>query len=199
MDTEDCIKKFVKVYQAITRRVYNNGYQIPGGGRTHDFMSRFVNKMIGIYGDLSDERIVDYCVSLLHYRRNMKNFSFKMVFGPTSVDKYLGFKDGKKHFENKWLDENGFSRSQLLSIISIQKDHPHSKYIYVEAEDVTKRRAIKLGLIPMLCARTTTMWTPFSPVCRSCGSSRECEIETERLFPELTRLRREGWQKKSDN
>lgn len=198
MDTEKLIKKFSHVFQEITRRAYDNQEPFPGGGQVHRSMVKFVTMMSKEYGEISDERVVDYCIALLHYRKGREYVRINLVFGPKSIERYKGFSKGKRYFEDEWLESFGLSRGKLLAGIADRSRHNHSKYIYIASEDITKERAVTLGLAPFLCYRTSTMWTPFSPVCLKCGFQGECADETKRLFPEIYRLRKEEWQKNKE-
>lgn len=195
-NTSKVIKKCIIIYQAITKKAYNNQKSFPGGGKDMRMMENFVNLLSKEYGNVSNERIVDYCVSLLHYRQDTpRTLTINLVFGKASIDKYKRFNKGKRFFEDKWLQEYGLERTQLLKLIKERTKHSLSKYIYIEAEDVTKSRSVKLWLGPSFCERTTTLFTPFSPICQDCKMKEECIENTKRLFPELYRIRMDKWQK----
>lgn len=196
MVKDDLIKKFITIYTRIERRCIHPQFSFPGGGKVYREMERFIERLEKEFGEISNSRIVDYCICLSHYRKDLKRaWKPSLSFGPKSIQRYIDFKGGKRYYEDQWLKENGLTRSKLEAIISNSTVHPFAQYIYIEAEEQTKKRAQKLKMGVLMCARSTLLYTPFSNACTYCDSNIECKDLTQKLYPELFRMRLERWQK----
>ena len=120
-----------------------------------------------------------------------------MMFTDFAVEKYRAQfmsedgKNGMNYYIDQWLDENELSRAQLTAMIADPKPNKMRKYIYMEAEEMTKRRFINTEGGYLLCQSSTTGWSPKSEACGECSYRKRCEEDTERRLPELVRLRRE--------
>ena len=194
---EEAVKKVASLFATISKKVYEEPYHLPGGGKNLSIVKNGLMLLEKEYGSLTEERIADYCIAMIHYRYKDGDTKFptlNLIFGKTSLERYLDFKAGKKYFEDMWLNDYGLSKSSLLSSISDCKEHPLSKYIYIESEEVTKKRSVanKFGVI--FCNRTTTLFTPFSATCESCFDKEKCKRMTQEAYPELYRLRIEQWE-----
>lgn len=197
METCELIKKFVTVYTEIENKCLHPQFSFPGGGKVNREMETFIEQLQAEYGEISNSRIVDYCVCTAHYWKDLKRaWRPNISFGKKAIQRFIEFKNGKKYYEDKWLKENNLSRPMLESLIIDTSNHPLSKYIYLEAEEQTKIRAQKLNMFTFLCIRSTLLWSPFSQACSSCTSRDRCKEETKNLYPELYRIRLEKWQKK---
>lgn len=196
MVKDELIKKFVTIYTQIERKCLHPQFSFPGGGKVYREMEAFVDRLEKEFGEISNGRIVDYCICLVHYRRDLNRiWKPNLSFGPKSIERYIEFKGGKRYFEDQWLKENGLTRSELEAIISDNTTHPLAQYIYLESEEQTKKRAQKLKMGVLMCERSTLLYTPFSKSCTHCNSIIECKALTQKLYPELFRIRLERWQK----
>lgn len=197
MGNEGLINKFTKVYTKIERKCLHPDFTFPGGGKVSREMETFTKLLLDKFGEVSDSRIVDYCVCLAHYWRDLKRqWRPSFSFGPKAIQRYIDFKNGKRYFEDDWLKDHGLSRSYLESLIMDTSNHPLAKYVYMEAEEVTKSRAQKIGAYMTLCDKSTLLWSPFSPSCQKCEQVDKCRQYTNNIYPELYRIRLEKWQKK---
>lgn len=197
MENEGLIKKFVKVYTEIERKCLHPQFSFPKGGKVSREMETFIKRFKDRFGDVSDSRVVDYCVCIAHFWRGLeRQWNPNFSFGPKAIQRYVDFKNGKKYYEDSWLKEHGLSRSYLESLIMDTSNHPLAKYIYMEAEEVTKSRAQKIGAYIALCDKSTLLWSPFSPSCQKCEQRHKCKQYTNIVYPELYRIRLEKWQKK---
>ena len=195
-NTLDAIKKTVIVYRAIMRAALPKAKDFGGGMKERAMMERYVSFLQNKYKTVTEERIVDYCISMAHYRRNTDPLFVTTVFCTPSLVRYVEFDYQKKYFEDKWMEAHGLTRNGLIALIKNTSKHSLSRYIYMRAEDTTKRRSVERWLGPMFCERSTTMYSPFSPVCRDeCKFASTCMIRTQQLYPELLRIRLEEWQK----
>lgn len=98
-------------------------------------------------------------------------------------------KAGQKYYEDQWLEGYGLDREQLQAMVEDRRVHPFYRFVYPSWEEHTKRRAVSTEAGYYICAVSTLLWTPFSPVCCSYRLSADCQIRTRRLYPELYRIR----------
>ena len=184
------------VYRAIMRKALPKAKDFGGGVKERAMMERYVSFLQNKYKAVTEERIVDYCISMAHYRRNTDPLFVTTIFCTPSLVRYVEFDYKKKYFEDKWLADHGLSRDELIVLIKDRGKHKLSRYIYMRAEDSTKRQSVDRWLGPIFCERSTTMYSPFSPVCRDdCKFVDVCKTRTQQLYPELLRIRLEEWQK----
>lgn len=197
MENEGLIKKFTKVYVEIERKCLHPQFSFPGGGKVNREMEAFTRQLNDRFGEVSDSRVVDYCVCIAHYWRDLKRqWRPSFSFGPKAIQRYIDFKNGKRYYEDEWLKGHGLSRSYLESLIMDTSNHPLTRYVYMEAEEMTKARAQRIGAYVALCFKSTLLWSPFSPSCQKCERSDICKQYTNNVYPELYRIRLEKWQKK---
>ena len=195
-NTLDAIKKTVIVYRAIMKAALPKAKDFGGGLKERHMMERYIGFLQNKYKTVTEERIVDYCISIAHYRRNTDPLFVTTIFCAPSLIRYVDFDYKKKYFEDQWLEKYGLSRDGLIALIKDTDKHSLSRYIYMRAEDTTKKRSVERWLGPVFCEQSTTMYSPFSPVCRNqCNFVNTCMERTKQLYPELLRIRLEEWQK----
>lgn len=160
-----------------------------------------LNKKLFPYSNMADERIVDFIVYSLYLKRNTQyRFTVSQIFSEGLMRKYqkqfmsADGKSGMNYYINKWLDEGDLSRSQLTKVIEKPKPHKMSKFIYMESEELIKKRFFNTEMGYMLCQRSTTGWSPRSQYCNKCKNVEQCIVTTEQKYPELVRLRKKDYE-----
>lgn len=201
MATEERLKKQIKtVYTEIARRLTDPTFSFPEGGKTERQLSQFIRQFTQLCGgDFNKERLVDYCVFQIHKNRNspyQRSLAPK-TFGTTALQKYQSMSSKeKKYVEDQWLSEAKLTRVYLSSLICNKTEHPQAKYIYMAAEESTKKRCVNTEIGMVICSTSTLMWSPFSPTCQRCVNAERCKEETEAKYPELYRIRLEEYGKR---
>ena len=187
------IKKTIIVYRAITKATIPNPQPFRGGEREKKMMMIVMGYLNNKFGGLTEDRIVDYCIAMVHYRKDMKNLYHTQVFSPSVMVRYAEFNYKKKYFENKWLAEHHLTREGLVNLIKDRQVHRFNRYLFMRSEESTKQRSVENWLGPMFCEQTTTLYSPFSPTCQECPFADQCQERTNQLYPEILRVRREAW------
>ncbi len=160
-----------------------------------------LNKTLFPYSNMADERIVDFLVYSLYLKRDsIYRFTVSQIFSEGLMLKFqrqfmsADGKSGMNYYINEWLDDGDLSRSKLTKMIEKPKPHKMAKFIYVESEEVIRKRFYNTEMGYMLCQRSTTGWTPRSQYCNGCKNAGQCMMVTERKYPELIRLRRKDFE-----
>lgn len=160
-----------------------------------------LNKILFPYSNMADERIIDFIVYSLYLKRDAQyRFTVSQIFSEGLMQKYqkqfmsADGKSGMNYYINEWLDDADLSRQQLTKIIEKPKPHKMSKFIYMESEELIKKRFFNTNTGYMLCQRSTTGWAPRSQYCNKCKSVEQCIMITEQKYPELVRLRRKDYE-----
>lgn len=151
--------------------------------------------------ELPDGRIIDFVVYQIYRFRDMieqypnTKWQTTWLWSDSAVAKFehqfFGeqAKAGINYYIDQWLKEGQLTRDQLIQMLSTPKEHPLAKYIYIEAEEPTKRRFLNTELGKLNCYRATTGWTPFSKACDECQYCMECMETFSKILPEIIRLR----------
>lgn len=194
------LKKIKVVYAELVKRAVEPSFSFPNGGRVDRILRHFVTELSRIGGgEFNGCRMVDYCIFQVHKNRNAdhQRALAPNAFGDTAFKKYLSMSSKEKTYaENCWLDEVGLNRSVLYGLVESRKSHPLAKYIYMPAEEQTKKRCINTDTGFAICFTSTLMWSPFSDTCsRRCRFADRCRAETEKKYPELYRIRIEEYGK----
>lgn len=179
-------------------------HTIPGGVVTLDMIEfgvKKINERLYPYSDMACDRIVDYLVYHLYLRRESKyRFTVGDLFGDYAIDKYRrqfmseNGKSGINYYINQWLDEDNLTRQILTAMIEEPKPHKMSKFIYMESEELIKKRFLNTDMGYMLCQTSTTGWAPRSATCQQCKNIEQCINVTSLKYPELVRLRRQDYE-----
>lgn len=202
MEPEELIRRQTKqirrLYTEIVRATGDTLFRFPEGGKANETLARFVEEMgKASGGQLSTERMVDYCVFQIHKNRNSSQNRNTAVnaFGTTAMKKYREMTSkGKTWAEDTWMKEYGLDRARLAARFPMNRqEHPLDKFIYMAAEEGTKNRFLGTGQGALICATATLMWSPFSEACRRCRNAEDCEKETAAAYPELYRIRKEAY------
>lgn len=163
-------------------------------------LDSFLNKFVELYGKCSPERLVDYIVYQTHKNRNITAQAAltKNAFGKTAIGKFIDRNEkGLKYYEDLWLSDEDMTRDMLVKMFPVKenKAHPLFKYIYMSAEETTKKRCLGTQAGMIICECSTLMWSPFSESCQQCANADQCKVITEKKYPELYRIRVEEYGK----
>lgn len=188
-------RKAAKAFTLLARRTLAPTFRFPGGQAASDAVSACL-AALAPEGRMSDERIVDFCVCQAYAASRfgkgyLPHWKVSHSFGKKALERFAREKKGLRYYEDAWLASHRTSREELLYLIRDRTRHPQAKFIYPEYEDRTKERALGTEAGYWICAVSTLLWTPLSPVCRRCGNSKACEERTRLTYPELYRLRKE--------
>ena len=183
-----------RLFVLLVRLTVQSTFIMPGGRLAEKQIDDAIDHLTKYYGEVGLERIVDYCVYQAHRISGfgsayMPRWKLSHSFGTNSVKRFITRKSGQKYYEDKWLSDFRLTREVLLQHIEDRSTHPLFRFIYPDYEDATKRRALSSAVGYYICGASTLLWTPFSEVCQSCTKSEACKIRTQKLYPEIYRLR----------
>lgn len=200
-------KQAIRVRSAINKVIatlISEKQKIPEGGQTLLLIEqgiKRINTQLFPYTDMADERIIDFIVYQLYRKRDGKfRFSVNELFSDYACAKYKAQfmqengKSGMNYYINLWLEEGDLSRAELTKMIAKPKPHKMSKFIYMESEELIKKRFFNTEMGYMLCQRSTTGWAPRSRSCSQCKKADQCIEATDKRYPELVRLRRKDYE-----
>lgn len=202
MELQERTIRLSKMIETLIKRCIDSKWKFPGGPNLITLQND-VDSLSRLWscGDISDGRLVDYIVYHIYRKReSLERGNYwhpHYMFTDYAVEKYKSQfmsdsgKSGMNYYINQWLDEYEISRDFLVKIVEPPKPNNMRKYVYMESEEITKRRFLNTEGGFMLCQRSTTGWTPLSDTCKKCDYNKKCEQATERKFPELVRIRRE--------
>lgn len=155
------------------------------------------------YQGVANDRIVDFVVYQLYRYRDMiadyphNRWQLSWCFSDNAVDKYRRQfiaeegKAGMNYYIDQWLRQGSLDRQSLTDMLAEPGQHRLAKYIYMESEEMTKKRFLNTEMGLMLCIQSTTGWSPKSPTCQKCNNTSRCLEVSARKFPELIRLRQQ--------
>lgn len=202
MERPELIKCTIRVFTVLMKQL-SPRFSFPKGGVATKTVSSCLDSLETEYTvGLSLERIVDYCVCQVYaasrFDKGYVTNKWKVThsFGKKALERFSETGKAKKYYEEKWLRECNLSRSTLFALIENKKRHPLFKFIYPDYEDATKMRMLSSEVGYYICAVSTLLWTPFSPVCRDCLKANLCKERTRSRYPELYRIRLEEFRKK---
>jgi molybdopterin converting factor small subunit len=191
MEQGRLLKNTVKLLSILQDKL-NSPLKLSQGGSTQKALAAFNTRMAKEYGELGEERLTDFIIFAAYNRRNsIQPQQANVIFGPTAISKFRERKHQQRYYEDLWLEGGGISRSYLLDQIRDLSQHPQAQYIYVEAEEPTKRRMLNQRVGYVLCQESTLGWSPLSAACHECSYINDCKRETQKNYPELYRLRSE--------
>lgn len=182
-------KQLTTVFTEIQKRLVDSTYRFPKGGAATRIISVFLDQLEKEFGTVTSERLVDVCVTIAYTYRERTKWSLKQAFTPAAIKKMKESKRGVLFYQNQWLESKSLSRNSLLRLIKDRKEHPQAKFIYIQAEEATKRRQLNRKTGFLLCQLSTLGWSPLSEMCGQCNFVEDCKRETERKYPEIFRLR----------
>ena len=145
--------------------------------------------------EADDERIVDYISYLIYINKTRISsgyqWSWKQLFSQSLLNKYVSStnKSGISYYVNRWLEENGLDKNELVRMIRIKGKHSMAKFVYMESEEKVKSRFLNTENGFLLCVSSTTGWSPMSNVCSKCNFKERCISVISNKYPELTRIK----------
>ena len=198
MENEKKIEETIKVFTFLMKRVFP-AFKFPGGGAALRTVATCIDSL-GSSGQPDRERMVDFCVcqvyALSQFGKDYEtHWRVSHSFGQRAMRRFARTKREIRYYEDQWLRKNELNRKMLCELITDRSIHPQAKFIYPQYEDKTKKRLLGTVLGYYICGASTLLWTPFSPVCRSCPKAAACEHRTRLVFPELYRIRMEEFRK----
>lgn len=191
----------IRLFSYIVRQTILSSFSFPGGGVSYGSVSTCLDSLEKLNkGTLSQERITDFCISQVYAISGFNEDYFRKwkashSFGKKAIERFINTNRKKKYFEDIWLKKYDLSRNGLLELYRDKKDHPLSKFIYPEYEEVTKSRLLNTEAGYCICQLSTLLYTPFSPTCRACEYSTKCEAVIKQKYQELYRIRIESYKK----
>lgn len=200
-------RQAIRVRSAINKIILTligKEFKIPDGGQSLAVVEqgiKKINQALYPYSNMADDRIIDYLVYFLYLKREPRwRFTVNDIFSDYAISRYRqqfmseNGKSGINYYINQWLDGGNLTRAALTKMIEKPKPHKMSKFIYLESEDLIKRRFFDTDMGYMLCQLSTMGWAPRSKWCQVCINASKCICATERKYPELIRLRRQDYQ-----
>lgn len=191
MEKERAVKTFMQITTDLARRFGHSSFRFAGGYLIQQQIERTIDKLHDTFGGISEERLADYCIYVLYVQRDNNKILIDVLTSPKMVDKFAKRRYGARYFEDKWLELVNQTRSNIIMLAIDKSVHPHAKYIYMMAEERSKRRCLNQEAGYHLCQASTLGWSPLSEACQECNWVDDCKKETKHKFPELYRLREE--------
>jgi len=192
MVNEYLVEQTKKMFTTIAIKLINPRFKFPQGGASTRLLTNALSKLERKENGLSRQRIVDYVVcSAYPFKEREGAWTINQVFGPKSLERFNTDK-GRRYYEDQWLKTANLTRASLLKMIEDKSEHPQAKYIYMPMEEPTKKRMLNTSVGYAICQASTLGWSPESEACRECDYTHKCQIETQRKFPEIYRLRVEN-------
>ncbi len=196
-------KQAIRLFSYLMRKTLVPIFSFPGGKLAFDKVDACLASLAKEYGELGEQRLVDFCICQVY---TMYKFGEEYIpkwrlshsFGDKALERFIKRKQGQKFFEDRWLKEYGLNRELLCEYIEDRSEHPYFKFIYPEYEEATKRRLLSSELGYYICGVSTLMWTPFSLSCQQCANAEKCEVRTQRIYPEIYRIRVAEHRKEAD-
>lgn len=183
------IKCTMVIYTEIVRKMINPSFKFSQGGATFKTINNFLDMFCEEFLEITEDRLVDFCICTAYAYRGRDNWTVKQVFGRASIQRLIESKKGARYYEDQWLAEKGLTRNKLIELIMDRSEHPLGRYIFVPAEEATKLRYLNKEVGYALCQSSTLGWSPISEACLSCISSDSCKKATAGKYPELYRIR----------
>lgn len=193
--------RIMRMVNAIVEPLIGKEKKLPSGGpvvASFQPLLDSVMKDLYPYSEIADDRIVDYLVYRLYVLRDSDHpTSLPVLFSQWGINGYRkqfmaeDGKSGMNYYIDRWLEEAGLSRQRLVKMIEKPKPNRMAKFIYMESDELIKRRFFNTEMGYLLCQQSTTGWTPRSELCSKCEFKKKCETATNRRLPELVRLRKQ--------
>lgn len=189
MESEKWVKKTMKVFSEIEKKLVDSSFRFSQGGSTARVLTKFIVLFEKEFGAVTKERLVDFCICTAHAYKNRKSWTVNQAFGPSSIKRLKESKRGARYYEDKWLEEGGITREALIQLIADRSEHPLARYIFLQSEEQTKKRLLNRPVGFAICQSSTLGWSPLSESCGDCNFIEQCKRETDRKYPELFRIR----------
>ena len=189
MESEKWVKKTMKVFSEIEKKLVDSSFRFSQGGSTARVLTKFIVLFEKEFGAVTKERLVDFCICTAHAYKNRESWTVNQAFGPSSIKRLKESKRGARYYEDKWLEEGGITREALIQLIADRSEHPLARYIFLQSEEQTKKRLLNRPVGFAICQSSTLGWSPLSESCGDCNFIEQCKRETDRKYPELFRIR----------
>ena len=186
------------------KNTVDKDFVFPGGRIARHAVDSCMDSLeTAIESRLSHERIIDFCICQVYavsgYTQIYRSrWNVSHSFGKKAMERFTRNTKGKRFYEDKWLANFGLSREKLSGLFKSRKEHPLAKFIYPEYEEVTKKRLHSSEVGFYICRISTLLWTPFSPVCRTCRNEQRCKEITSCKYAELYRIRNEEYNRNKE-
>lgn len=191
MEKEKLTKQIITVLTTLIQKQGNPTFKFPQGGAIARTLTKFISELETEFGKVTCERLVDACITGAYTCKNVKPTPIKSILSSATIKRMREQKRGVIFYQEQWLEMIGTSRRDLVDSINTRTEHPHSRYIFIPSEEMTKKRQLNRKAGYMLCQLSTLGWSPLSDACAQCVFVDECKQETEKKYPELYRLRTE--------
>jgi hypothetical protein len=205
MELHEKGEKVKAMIEFLVQKCIKKNWRLQGGPVNIPTIVRGLDRMKVLYpySDMADERIVDFVVYQIYRYRDLignydKGWNLSWCFSDNAVQKFKNQfinadgKSGMNYFIDQWLNDGSLDRHKLVRMIGDPQEHPLRKYIYMESEELTKRRFLNTEIGLLFCMNNTTGWSPKSRCCKECQYIDKCVEHFERTTPELIRLRKES-------
>lgn len=204
MERDDKTRVTVALFETLVRRCLDASFRFPGGesGRRAVAGCLEVLRANG-GGELSDERIADFCVCQVHAisRFDAGYLTHRWMpahsFGPKARERFAATTPVRRYHEDRWLQETGLVRTALPLLLKDRREHPLWQFLDPAYEEATKQRVVNTPVGYYVCGVSTLLWNPFSAACGECCRREVCRKRTAARYPELYRLRVEEVERKS--
>lgn len=195
-------RRVARTAEVIIRKCISSRYRLPKS----EYYLRAIEECMTLYKKqcypmgLADERIADFLLYHIYRYRDMvtgNRWNIMWLFTSLNVNRYREQfltkegKSGVRYYIQEWMDENGLRMERLLTVMAPPQPSMLAGMVFMPSEEPIKRRWLNTENGYLLCQKSTTGWSPLSPMCRKCDYSIKCEKETEHKYPELTRYRKE--------
>lgn len=189
MEKEKLTKQLTTVFTEIIKKLVNPTFKFSQGGATTRTIHTFLDRLEKEFGTITSGRLVDACVTAAYTFRETPKWTLKQAFGPSTIKRLRENKRGVIFYQNQWLETVSLSRQVLIELIQDRRKHPQAKFIYIQAEEATKKRQLNKKAGYLLCQLSTLGWSPLSEACGHCNFTDDCKKETANKYPEIFRLR----------
>ena len=194
MERKETIKCAVRLFTLLMRQTADDTFRFPAGGVAATSMQRWFDSMTQVYGVVSRERLVDFCICQVFAIYGfdgdyIRRWKVSHSFGDKAMDRYSTSRPQRRLAEQRWLNLNNLSRELLLTHIEDRSKHPLYRFIDPQWEEATKRRMLSTEMGYYICGSSTLLWNPFSGACGKCCYVDKCRERTGKLYGELYRIR----------
>jgi hypothetical protein len=188
MEKEKSIKQLTTVYTKIMNELADPCFRFSEDEATTEILSKFLDLFENTYNAVTEERLVDFCVSTAYTYRRGQQRTIQQMFSLSALKRVCNNKRGRIHYEDKWLSGKGLSREYLINLIA-PKENSLARFFYMPSEELTKRRLLNLEVGYFICQIATLGWSPASSCCAECVFVDKCKETTQRKLPDLYQIR----------
>lgn len=188
--------KFRRLFSYLLRRTLWPEFRFPGGAVAEQAAEACAAALQHTYGALSAERMAAFCIcqgyAISGYGEEYRHrWRPAHSFGVKARERFDAATPAHRYYEDRWLRGHGLSREGLAAVVE-RREHPLQRFLFPAWEEPTKRRLLSTEAGYLVCGSSTLLWSPQSPACAGCLHGERCRERTQRLYPELYRLRCEA-------